>query len=871
MKTYGMRLPKFAEYGPQGASGGLTRIRFRSDPQAEGSWQAELSVNLDAPRPTPLLDSLTIRFETHPFLLLLGAEWRLLPLSDGALLCLQTGQGLSLFHLSAANSSALRFQLQSIEWLRIASGPKVSRPVLDNINAHVPSSLPVLACPRSDAWRLNNPMIFSGFIDVGWNLPIPRAPGRFRLQELEGDLSLHWSTAEIHTTTAPSTIELEPELQHAFDAYESGLSSATASLLSAASMSDATGGWLAMNVAHAAAKRNDNNTLRVLRVAHQRALDRGRQELCSIASLITCNAALGDTERALSLVPLLESRIALQLKTPHTAGWTGAHLRSILLRTTDDAPSENSVSRRTPSAGISALNGSVLRESLDNLSPEDAELLSPVEHARLQHRTQKPSKDVPIARREPNFALARQAFAADDDESAWELVLRAVEEDELVENDQTGHMVLRLAARFNDNIDDTIRALQSIRYGRIQSELVARAAERLADAQIKKHRLEDALETLQHALRHVPNSILLLRAYARVLAELQRPEAVEAWKNVLEHPELEGFEAHAYRKELTQVLLQSDNNSAQIDELRALHQADPASVELTHQLVALLKDHAALDEAVMVRSRHAASLAGLRGYPSIAKLVQAANNQEIRSLNGAIAAAAAIRLAATIAHPATWLHRAILQLAQTFSDPQLSKLAVEAAENMGDDAAADAFRSKTKKHESSARTLVKATDTLGSSRDGAALREPSEDDDDHHTLSHYQVPFTSRDTLVEILLELYPATSDGPAENELQSIREALSQSRPSKERAELLGRRAALLLATGQAKEAAQSWTGALILNPTDLRCLAGLTVARGLNEATESAANSREHFLEELHHHDATAKTGAPEALLRIALLLG
>lgn len=902
MTTPAMRLPKFAEYGPQGSSGGLTRLRFRSDPlRTEQRWFAELRVNLDAPRPTPLLDTLRVRFEIKNFLTALGKGWRLLPHSHGALLCGIREQGLQLYHLEVINIGALYFCIALQPILRVAVGYQSQPLQVDNVSSHLASALPVTDCQQRSAWRLHNPTIFGSFIDVGWNLPIPHAPGAFQLKEHDGDLTLFWSASSVPSEFRVPAHALDPELEQALQDYEELRAPATAALLSAASIGDASGAWLAMQIAAIAARHEDTNTLRVLRVAHQRAMQRGRQEIGTIVCLITCNAALGDTDKALQLVPLMESRIGADLKLPDTAGWVGAHLRNLLV-----VPSHTPRDFRavvTPSAGSEIVldrneDGSHTPLPATLQTQHDSSDLSAVERARLDIRSRsiEESANVPSARRELSFSLARQAFAGDDDLSAWRLVQQAVEHGELVDNDETGTMILRLIAKFSDDIAEATVALRSIHFDRVNPELFARASQQLAEKLLALGRTQECLTTLAHALTRVPDSILLRVAYAEALGMANDPAAIDVWKSVLAHPSLEPWELHRYRKELASLLKQTDQHGRLLEELRELHIQDPSNIPLTNQLASLLEEREAIDEAVIVRSRHAASVASLRGYPSVALLVQAINSKGILSLQGALAAAQAVHLAASIAHPSAWLHRALVTLAERFDDPLILEYALHAARALDD-------QEKVRTLELALNALVESVNDAASVPTSSAThltasasaaprhdetRRPSQpfrrndadedQDDDEDDLiptraaEERQIDTELLTTLLEHLEALYPRrlTGQNESDSELETLSRALSKSLPSAERAELLGRRAVIMLRDGHASGAAQAWTGAMILMPDDLRALAGLTVARTLSQATRAAASSREHLLEEVERLHTQNPHALPEALLRIAALL-
>lgn len=880
MKSSSHQLPKFVEYGPQGVSGEHTRLRFRSDPSTNRDWRAELRANLDAPRPTPQLDAMQIRFDAQAFLSGLGPQWRMLPHARGALFCCQQLHAMQLFHLELVNVGALYFRLEFQPVLKLFTGPNTcsSKPV--DITAQVQASLPVAPSARQTGWRLHYATIFEPLIDAGWNLPIPRAPGVFQLKEHQGDLMLAWSADATASDFQVPKHHIDAELADELHAYETGRIAATTSLLSAASIGDARGAWLAMHIASAAASLGDLSTLRVLRVTHQRAVERGRQELGTIATLIIASTALGDLERALSLVPVLESRIGADLKLPTSAGWVGAHLRNLLIRPQSSKQSNTFHSVVTPAGGTKPLEGSFDEELLTPLpaalQSTDNELkLSPVGRARLDARLRPADTHTSerAAGREPSFALARQAFAGDDDQSAWSLIQQAVDNGETVDNEETGTMVLRLVAKFGENLADALAPLAAIRPSRVSPDLFARASQQRAEKLLALGRLDEALDVTQQALEHVPDSILLRIVHAKALGFARAPAAVQAWKRVLDHPNLEPWEAHRYRKQLAELLEDMDQRSALLHELRALHVQDPGNVQLTQQLAGILEERSAIDEAIIVRSRHAASIASLRGYPSVALLVRAVSSKTIDSLQGALAAAQAIHLATAIAHPAAWLQRALLELAEQYQDPLILEYALIAAEALQDTEALTLLQAELKKLQVQQPATTGEGQPSNSTQNSPGTPAPDQNSEKDASIetegtdSHFELQEEHLASLLESFESLYPSILTDDDGDELAALGEALSQSRPSNERAELLGRRAVVLLAAGQHSAAAQAWTGAMILQPNDPRALAGLTIARALNGETRAAASSREHLLEEIELRAEKDPDCLPEALLRIA----
>lgn len=891
MKHYGSRLPKFVEYDPRAASAGMTRLRFRSDPLQRGSWRAELCVNMSAARPTPQIEEVRMRFDTDALMKGLGDGWRILPFANGALLAKQRAQGLHLFLLEVENVAALRFKL-ALRPLIVLAGGADAPPCYPKINDHVEAVLPVSPCPRGPCWRMMTPTLFPGFIDIGWNLPIPRAPGAFRLINDDGAFSLAWAADASAALQDPRNPAIDDELQAVVDAYLQDASAASSSLLSAAALGDTRGNLVAMQIAAAAAARNDSNTLRILRVAHQRAFDRGRKELSSIACLITCNAALGDVERALHLIPTLEAEAAIQLRGADLARWVGALARTALVYQDEAQQKGDSRRRATPSTGTAALPSQIVMGEFGHtpipasytMTDELNDTLSPVERARLHHRltphAPRAEATAPSPDREPNFALARQTFTHDDDDGAWALIQRAASEGELVTDDETGAMVLRLSARFPEQSSACIAALRAIRPARVSAELFARSAAKLATHLRRIGQLSAAQDVLDDALQHVPDNIPLRTARASALGAAHDPRAIEAWRELIAHPNVEAWETNRYRKELADLLRTLDDRSGLLDELRLLHAQDPGDITVTQRLATLLEGRSALDEAVIVRAKHAAAVAELQGYASIAALVQAVTAGNIRTLAGALATAQAIELAARIAHPKTWLLRALPTLAARFPDPLLLEYALGAARELDDaelqaslQAQLDAAQAAADVPQATqpAPTQPAPTQPAAGTRDAVATPAAGTGAVTDVATPDIYAATRSDDGVLADLQDLYPTTLTlTPGEDELAAVKRALSRSQPSSVRAELLGRRALLLLIAGDAHNAALTWTGALILQPDDLRALAGLTASREASGADAGAESSRAHLLEELDALSPEEKAALPEALLRIVARL-
>lgn len=872
----------------------MTRLRFRSDPLATGRWHADLSVNLDAPRPTPQIDEVHMHVDTDALIKGLGEGWRILPFASGAILAKQQAQGLHLFLLEVENVAALRFKLVLRPFLTIAGGVDAP-PCNPDLDAQVEAALPVSRCPRSACWRMATPTLFPGFIGIGWNLPIPRAPGAFRLVDDDGAFSLAWAADASAAIQTPQLPALDDALQAQVDGYLESTSAASSSLLSAAALGDHRGNLVAMQVAAAAAAQGDSNTLRILRVAHQRAFDRGRKELSSIACLITCNAALGEIDRALRLIPTLEAEAAIQLRLPDLARWVGALARAALVYQDEALHTGDSRRRATPSTGTAVLPSTVVEGRYGHtpipasytMSEELSDALSPVEYARLRHRLDPHGTGAEAApsggERQPNFALARQTFTGDDDSGAWALVQRAASEGEIVTDDETGAMVLRLSARFSEQSTACIAALRTVRAGRVSDEIFARAAAKLAGQLRRIGQRPAAQEVLEDAHRHVPDNIPLRTARASLLGEARDPRAIDAWRELIAHPKVEAWETNRYRRELAALLHQLDDRGL-LNELRLLHAQTPGDIDVTHQLAAALEGRSALDEAVIVRAKHAAAVAELQGYASIAALVQAVSAGNIRTLPGALATAQAIELAARIAHPNTWLLRALPTLAARFPDPLLLEYALEAAKELGDanqqaalQALLDDAQAATGLPHPDAAEASHIDDTPADALPEAEALTPVDTPADDRTSLADAAPSSapasppSDDATLADLQHLFPATlALSPGDDELDAVKHALSRSQPSSARATLLGRRATLLLTAGDAHNAALTWTGALILQPDSLCALAGLTAAREASGDRASAESSRAHLLEELDALSPEAQAELPEALLRIVARL-
>lgn len=855
MTTNAPRLPHFAEYAPQGNTPGATRVRLASDASAAFQWRADASVELRAARPTPVVERLVIQFQSARFLQALGEQWSMLPHSQGAIVCCVSPSALRTLHMDALNVASLNFQLRTVPLLKITTGAHDDPCDYQSLERALPSALPLERYARDAGWRLDRASVYAACIDAGWNLPIPRAPGTFTLVEQHDELRLVWDALASERRPSIPDPATDDELEALYLQYDRHQAPATAALLSAATLHSAIGAHLAMRVAATAARRGDTNTLRVLRVSHQRALDNGRQSIDSLAALISCNAALGDSDRAWQIVPQIEARIAADLRRHESAGWITAHIRALLSQPI--AQSVNESERRvtpTPRGGLEALPAFETPEILTAVSNREfAETpihLTRVELARISSNLPAVPA-VPAARPAPHasFSFAQVAFIDDNDEAAWILVHQAIDSGARVEDEDDGAMILRLAAIFQEDRALLIQALRAILDGSPSLNDHARAAHQLAQL-FKDDEPHASLGVIEQALKRNPDALVLLVARAQLLSVTFPANAIGAWRHVLAHPELERWEAQRYRAELALVLKDSDQSTALLDELRALHLRDAGNSELTSELATLLEERAAIDEAILVRARHAAVVGSLKGYPSIALVVQAVTTHKVYSLTAAIASAQAIHLAASIAHPSTWLNRALVLLAERFDDPLILEYALQAAIAIGDDGATQALRSKLDAHVADFHDKLRALAPRSLRRDDEDDDEEDDDVDAREGNRSAQPFLLTADQLppyLDALAELFPASYTS-SDDELDAIQRKLSASRPADQRASLLARRALLLLMHSDFGASSMAWTGAMILAPHDLRLLAGLTVARAAAGEGRAAASSRDHLLEEL-----------------------
>ena len=796
-------------------------------PEGSFVWSAEASIDLSSLRPTPIVDRVWIQTRQAAWIESLGGNWTLLPHQDGVLACHRTPGSLQVVFVEAFNVAPLAFELRRTPVLHVVTRPHVRTVDECVLEQTVHHALPVHQLIGNVGWRLDRTTLYAQCLDVGWNIPIPRDAGAFILREQRGDLCLSWDAQRTPNVVEPAHMRFDEEIDAALSAYRRG-DPATAMLLSASAMADPRSAFLSMLVAAEAARRADHNTLRILRVAHQRALDRGRVEFGAIGTLLTCNAALEDRARATKLVPALEEILHADPRLTGAADWICTHLQALLFSdnsaTIEDAsPAERrvmdtppvsleAVAQRTRSGSSIAVGSEPGETSSGRRSADTPHSLSRVEIARLDSRRY--SAEFAIVDQlsaEDAQERALQAFNDDDDDKAWEMTRVALHKNARIDREDVASMILRL---FPKNASDNLakKALQAVLDGETSATSQSRAAVMLAQLHRSANENTLALSVLDAGMKRHPDDVALRLERAQLLTEHNPSAAIGAWRALLESGALEPWEAHRYRLELAKLLQHAQQDDALLDELRRLHQEDPGNPELTKNLATQLQACGAIDEAIAVRARHACAISQLRGYPSLALVVQAVNGERPLGLQAAIACANVIHLASTISTPATWLHRAMLTLAERYQDPLILEYAI---------------------HSARALELPQVEETLQRALQSQAPPEPI-------------APASKAQSLVPQILELFPRLSEGSLEDELAHIQRSVTIVRGADKRGALLNRRAAILLAQSDAAAAAQAWTGATILLPDDAKTLAGLCVARAIAGDVDAAQSAREHLIE-------------------------
>lgn len=872
MTSHTPRLPKFAEYAPHGTVvGSHSRVRLKGTSHSTYSWVADASIDLTVPRPTPIIDRVSIAFRSEAYLQALGDHWTMLPHAMGTLACNADAHILQIDYLDAVNVAPLAFDVRNTPVLELSIGPSDLGDERLHLNRELDKALPLHRLNHSPGWRLNRANLFAECIEGGWNLPIPRDAGAFHFQEAYGVLTLIWDAYRVPEPHDATHVRFDTEVDEALRRYRAG-GPATALLLSAAAMADTKSAFFAMLLASAAAQRRDQNTLRVLRVAHQRTLERGNIAFGTVACLITCNAALGEFERANALIPQLESLLRADRRLTESVEWISAHIRALLLRDRVQHISGASARERshlqTPIAGVEAIappdDNDPLHEEITKPTrrahQDTPHSLSPVEIARIASRIA--SAEFAAIERlsgDETFVRALEAFQNDDDQRAWEIARIAVQKNAGVNGDDIAAMLLRLV-RLNLTDACVRRMLELLVEGNISDTNRSRAALLLAQHHNQVEEIAQALSVLDRALHAMPNDIALRIERAHILTEHQPASAIREWRKILESGQLEAWEAQRYRQELANLLKNTTQHDQLLDELRRLHHNDAGNAELTAQLASRLQERGAIDEAVAVRARHACNISRLRGYPSVALLVQAINGQRLPGVASAIACANVLHLAATIAVPAAWLHRAMLDLAEQFNDPLIVEYAIQSAVELNQPETAETLR----------RALNASAPAGGQPTPAAAATSPAPAPVLTEEGSPPAIDTALVDELTAAVTLHFPAVSTGSGDDELLYITQAIAQTRPAAQRAAMLARRATILLTRNEASASAQAWTGAMILQPDDPVILAGLTLARTQMGDHRAAASSLEHLAEVVATLPLNARRALPEFVLRLANLV-
>lgn len=882
MTSHTPRLPAFAEYAPQGSTtGGNSRIRIRGTHLSEFIWLADASIDLRVARPTPIVDRLSVQVNLERWIEALGCGWSLLPHHEGVLACHRTPSSLTIVFAETFNVAPLAFELRLTPVLNLVTAAKSVPVDEDLLNRTIRHCLPLHQLAGNVGWRLDRGKLYAECLDAGWNLPISRDAGGFILKEQRGDLSLIWDANRGLDVAEPSHIRFDDEVEASLRAYRRG-EPARSVLLSAAAMSDTRSAFLSMLVSAEAARRDDQNTLRIMRVAHQRALDRGRMEFGGIGTLLTCNAALGDLDKATKIVPALETILRGDARLADAADWVSAHIQALLFSDNvvtigDVTPTERGV-MDTPPVSIEAVAQRVRSGSSPAVEPASAPIppitrpstdtphtLSRVELARLDSRRYS-AEFAAVDQLSPDEAFAKsiEAFENDEDVKAWELIRAALRKNGRIPNQETASVVLRLYPR---NTADNLarKALQAVIESPVDPTSRSRAAVLLAQLHRQAGENPQALQVLEDCLRLHPDDIAIQVERAQLLTQFNPSAAIVAWRKVLDSGLLEPWEAHKYRQVLTTLLKGEEHNDARLHELRRLHADDPGNPELTKTLASQLEEIGAIDEAISVRARHACNISQLKGYPSVALVVQAINSQRPMRTQAAIACAHVIHLASTIATPDAWLHRAMLTLAERHHDPLILEYAIFSARKLQLPEIEAALQKALADYVPIAdrpRTPSRANLAVPTTAASAPVSE--HDSDAPMVVEDTSPQVRSIQSLVPDLIKLFPPMMEGSLDEELNFIQQSVVHTRGAAQRAALLGRRAAILLEKGDAPAASQAWTGSTILLPDDPKTLAGLTIARALSSDLRAAEISRQHFLKVIKDLDGAQLQLLPTSLV-------
>lgn len=535
-------------------------LQSRAPDAAAYRWNASLCVDPGSPRPTPITDALDIEFTLEAFQTLLPKTMQAFAHPDGLLVIQRSAHRLyctSIRIHTTEEDASLRLSIAPMISLVAAQSAADfdTRPVLDALS----SVLPIVHDPEAKVWRIASAELFAHFIDAGWNLPLPRGPGTYRLRSqlhsllppshdfskepwadedttppddgTSGDTrcTLVWNAAEkLSNTSRPiATAPISPRIERALEEYAAGLP-ATSSILSATTFGDHEGGHIAMRVASIAAEQNDIHTLQTLRITQQRLHDRGQTRLAVLSALFSAHAMLRSPDIAASLLEPLASQLSHELSWEPTAEWFKAQCSEWFATLNHHDPKwTESISAPKPEEPLQALKA-------------------------LKSGTRTTRKSVPEPRHsapaDASFAEAYDAFQNDDDDLAWQRTAAALEAGQPIQEDAIASMVLRLIARYADQASSTA-ALEAI-VRDVSSELhYVRAVQLLADHYDALGALERTSELLQTALKRFPNSILLRVSFAQFLSRIGHSSAERAWTYVLEHESLEPWEARLYTQE----------------------------------------------------------------------------------------------------------------------------------------------------------------------------------------------------------------------------------------------------------------------------------------------------------------------------------
>lgn len=509
-----------------------------SRPDDPHPWTAKLRMASQRTRPTwciehweTQLDIAALQKEMHPHAELFACERGLAVLES-------TNAYLRLGFLLPRSTQAFEYVIDYEPLLIIARAPHPAQTPEQRFSHALSNVHPFIVLGDHNRLSLHVPHLFAKDLDNGWNLPIVRNIGRYRIVSTQhtdtaedaalpappwaldhADTSLDTAAIRLrwdeHTQeqnhTGPE--RLDPAITQHINDYAQGLPIAI-SLLSATTLGDEHGAHIAMRIAALAASHSDRPTLQALYITQQRIWARQRYQIGSLCALISAHATLRTEPPPKAWGQRLSAQVAHVLERDDTRTWFQHHL-------------DDWLASATP------------RDAESNVAPHAPHTLRDIP----AHTPHAPSSTAAAS----FYAQALDAFEEDADKEAWSLIVQALEHHETVVTPNVASMILRLVKRYGD--DDEDKALRAIIDGDATEEQTMRAMQLLSEYHDAHGALPEAIHVLRAGQERYPQRPLLCIAYAQLLTRNGHADAVNAWDQVLALAQLEPWERAAYQEE----------------------------------------------------------------------------------------------------------------------------------------------------------------------------------------------------------------------------------------------------------------------------------------------------------------------------------